>query len=334
MKNPSLLTAALVALSALAHAQTVTVTTAADTIDINASTGTVADLPGPDGEVSFSEALIATNNTPGHQTIEFGIGTGNVLLSSITGYYWRAYDTVTVDASTQQGTVSLWYWDLYLNADDCTLIGFDGGEFWFTASNGLAIGNTGVNLNLSGPGGHRVEGNTGGTIKIAGACNDNVLVGNTVQRIRVQGGSGNVVGGPHPEDRNFVTGYGTWNVSSGLPSGTAFEIVGTTGLLVENNSIGTTPDGLAQGNAACTIGIGIQGVNDDLVVRDNLIGGIKAVGIGTWAGYLFGNAVILWGSGGSNIELSGNTIGLDATGEPLLGSVWGIDVGTANGSGL
>jgi hypothetical protein len=48
---------------------------------------------------------------------------------------------------------------------------------------------------------------------------------------------------------------------------------------------------------------------------------------------LFGRAVLFWGTGGSNIELTGNTIGLDANGEPLLGSVWGIDVGNVNGAG-
>jgi hypothetical protein len=33
----------------------------------------VADLPGPDGRVTFREAVIAANNTPGPQTIHFNI---------------------------------------------------------------------------------------------------------------------------------------------------------------------------------------------------------------------------------------------------------------------
>ena len=37
------------------------------------ATGTIADLPGPDGLVSFSEAMIAANNTPGADTIAFAI---------------------------------------------------------------------------------------------------------------------------------------------------------------------------------------------------------------------------------------------------------------------
>ena len=35
-----------------------------DVVDIDQYAGTIDDLPGPDGEVSLSEALIATNNTP------------------------------------------------------------------------------------------------------------------------------------------------------------------------------------------------------------------------------------------------------------------------------
>ncbi len=38
-------------------------------------TATVADLPGPDGHISFGEAMIASNNTPGRQTIGFAIPT-------------------------------------------------------------------------------------------------------------------------------------------------------------------------------------------------------------------------------------------------------------------
>ena len=59
-----LLCAAL-AVGGTAGATTVTVTTSTDVIDIDGATGTITDLPGPDGIVSFSEAMIATNNTPG-----------------------------------------------------------------------------------------------------------------------------------------------------------------------------------------------------------------------------------------------------------------------------
>lgn len=68
------LLASLLALAAApaVSAQVVTVTTCEDAVDIpaNASAG---DLPGPDGLVSFREALIVTNGTPGPQTVAFAI---------------------------------------------------------------------------------------------------------------------------------------------------------------------------------------------------------------------------------------------------------------------
>ncbi len=334
-----------------AKGQTITVTISDDIVDIDWTSATIDDLPGPDGEISFSEALIAANNTPGHQTIGFAIPQsdwqlqfllpGRAVLTSITGFFFRADDEVTIDGTTQTaftgntnpngGEVAIYGNDLFINAANSTLIGFDSTSV-FVGSDTLVQGNTGsMNVTVNGSR-TRVEGNSGGTIAITG--DDNVVVGNTVLRMRLLSGNNNIIGGPNPEDRNFLTGYGTWNISSGLPSGTTLQVTGTVGTVIENNYIGTTPDGLAQGNPASTIGVSIEGTNDDLIVRDNLIAGIKAIGIKTWAGFQFGNAVLFWGSGGgTNIEISGNTIGLDATGEPLLGSVWGIDVGNVNGAG-
>ncbi len=60
----------------LVSAQVITVDISdAGIIDIDPQTATVADLPGPDGHISLSEALIASNNTPGKQTIGFAIPT-------------------------------------------------------------------------------------------------------------------------------------------------------------------------------------------------------------------------------------------------------------------
>ena len=59
--------------AATAFAAVITVNTGSDPIDIDWQTATIADLPGPDGKVSFSEAMIAANNTPGHDRIEFAI---------------------------------------------------------------------------------------------------------------------------------------------------------------------------------------------------------------------------------------------------------------------
>ncbi|HED65016.1 MAG TPA: hypothetical protein ENJ09_05610 [Planctomycetes bacterium] len=59
-------------------------------------------------------------------------------------------------------------------------------------------------------------------------------------------------------------------------------------------------------------------------VRNNLIGGILGRGQPPhWAGTVWGWAVYFSGNG-NDIELTGNTIGLDVNGDPTLGSVWGI----------
>lgn len=67
-------------LAAPALAKTIVVTTNQDVVDppFNPSglcgTGTLADLPGADGQVSLREAVIAANNTPGAKTIKFAPG--------------------------------------------------------------------------------------------------------------------------------------------------------------------------------------------------------------------------------------------------------------------
>jgi len=70
---------ALCALAPAAAAQTVTVDTVLDAVDFGGGR-TIDDLPGPDGRISFREALIATDNTPGPQTVAFAI--------PIDQFYW------------------------------------------------------------------------------------------------------------------------------------------------------------------------------------------------------------------------------------------------------
>ena len=100
---------ALVLLVPAAVAQTITVTTCDDEIDIPYWTGTLADLPGPDGLVSFPEALLVSDNEPGRQTIAFNIPPsewwlpnifpGQVMLYSMLG--WSCSDSVIIDGTTQ-----------------------------------------------------------------------------------------------------------------------------------------------------------------------------------------------------------------------------------------
>jgi hypothetical protein len=94
-----------------AAAQTVTVTTLEDVMDFPAPR-LVQDLPGPDGRVSFREALTAANNTPGPQTVAFAIPTSEFwLLSGIAllrleqdAFFLSGAET-TVDFSTQTANI-------------------------------------------------------------------------------------------------------------------------------------------------------------------------------------------------------------------------------------
>ena len=339
-----------------ALAQTIIVDTANDVIDFGGAMQ-VADLPGPDGKVSLPEAGLASDNTPGVQTIGFHIPQGEwqyqsffpgrAVLRPFLGF--RVFDTVILDATTQTaftgetnpeggGEVVIWAETYLIDNVGGAMIGFDNSSIHLSGgSNNVIQANTKTGIevfdsasNLIG-GANPSEGNTGGFVQIDRASN-NVVVGNTVQRVRVLGWIGggqpavdNRIGGPTPAERNYITGLGTWN-SQGWPSGFAVQLFNAIGTVIENNSIGTTPDGLQPGHGATTAGIYFSDENHATTIRGNRIAGILGHRIGTYPGVL-GTAIAIGGFG-SGIQIVGNTIGLDANGSPSLGSVTGI--GTEN----
>lgn len=350
---------ALLALSGaagLAGAQTIFVDTSNDVVDFGGAQQ-VANLPGPDGRVSLPEAGLASDNTPGVQTIGFHIPQnewlfqqffpGRAVLRPFLGF--RVFDTVILDATTQTaftgetnpeggGEVVIWQETYLIDNVGGAARGFDNSSFHLSGGSGNVIqGNTKTGVELydssfnliggAGPG----QGNTGGFIQVD-RSSDNVVVGNTVQRVRVLGWVGggqparnNRIGGPTAAERNFITGLGTWN-SQGWPSGFAVQVFDAIGTVIENNQIGTTPDGMQQGHLATTSGIYLEGENRDTVIRSNRIAGILGIRIGIYPGVL-GTAITIYGTG-SGVSIVGNAIGLNANDEPVLGSVTGI--ATAN----
>ena len=87
--------------------ETITVTTLFDVTDFSGAQQ-VGDLPGPDGRVSFREAVTAANNTPGPQTIAFAIPVSEfwlvpnvALLKLEDGAFFLRDAGTTVDFSTQ-----------------------------------------------------------------------------------------------------------------------------------------------------------------------------------------------------------------------------------------
>lgn len=340
----------------LAGAQTIFVDTTNDVVDF-AGAQQVADLPGPDGKISLPEAGLASDNTAGVQTIGFRIPQnewlyqqffpGRAVLKPFLGF--RVFDTAILDGRTQtaftgetnpDGGAEVMIW-----AESYLIDNVGGGVFGLDNSGIHLSGGSGNVLQSNTESGFEVfdsdanliggvnpgQGNSGGFIQIDRA-NDNVVVGNTVKRVRILGwidggqpATNNRIGGPTPAERNYITGMGTWN-SEGWPNGFAVQLFNAVGTVIENNQIGTTPDGLQQGHLATTAGIYFDAENNDTTIRGNRIAGILGKKIGVYPG-LVGTAIVIYGSG-SGIEIVGNTIGLDANGAPTLGSITGI--GTTN----
>lgn len=348
--------ASAVFLHCACKAQTITVDLSdADIIDVNPDTATVADLPGPDGRISFSEAMIASNNTPGRQTVGFAIPTSEWTYlpwyypgrAVVTGmmFYANAHDEVTIDGTTQtaftgdtnpdgQEVVILRGGGLWINADNCTVRGLDNTTIFSDRSFATFENNSLMGLDIyggEGGAGSLVRNNTGGGNLKINQSNNNIVVGNTFHRVRVLGwisgglpATNNRIGGPTPAERNYITGLGTRN-SQGIPGGYAVQLFHAIGTIIENNQIGTTPDGLSQGHPYTTAGVYFDTENYDTTIYNNRIAGIRAIAVPPHApSYPVGTAIQIHGEG-SGITITGNKIGLNANDQPVLGSVTGIE---------
>lgn len=335
-------------------AQIITVDiTDGDLIDIDPDTATVADLPGPDGHISFSEAMIASNNTSGKQTIGFAIPTSEWTYlpwyypgrAVITGQmlYGNAYSPVTIDGTTQTAftgdtnpegheVVILRNGGLYIPADDCKITGLDQSPVWIEGSNCIVANNSKMGINFYGGSGATVTGNTGGGYVQINQSSNNVVTGNIFDRVRVLGAMAigkpsvnNRIGGPNLSDRNFIRGFGTLN-SQGIPFGFAVQVFESIGSVIENNWIGTTQDGLSQGHPYTTTGVYLESENYQTVIRNNRIAGILSIAVPPHGPSYFVGTGIQVGGTGSGVSIVGNKIGLNANNEPVLGSVTGISL--------
>jgi hypothetical protein len=192
----------------LAVGEVITVTTVADVMDF-VMPQQVGDLPGPDGRVSFHEALAAVNNTPGPQTIAFAIPQSEwwlvpnmAILEQENGIFALYDDDTTVDFTTQTaftgdtnpdgnevgiyglepnawGVASIWIF-----GDNCTIKGLD--KVWMR---GYAV---------------RIQGNNN---RVIGCHTD----GGLYAAVYITGGSGgptptgNIIGGTEPGEANWLT---------------------------------------------------------------------------------------------------------------------------------
>lgn len=352
------------ALASAAHAQTVTVNTLFDVSDFGGS-HMVADLPGPDGKVSFREAVTATNNNTGPQTIEFAIPQNEwwfsdemAVLRLEDGVFIVTDNETTFDFSTQTDFTGdtnpngreVGIYGLEVNglgapailvlSDDCVFRGL--GIVWQRAQ-ALSIrgsrnrivecvtGEIEINpypdhcaFNVIG-GTEPTDGNELESIQLACGADDNLIIGNIITTIFVGASancdtsSRNQIGGPTPEERNVINGFGFYS-DEGFPLGEGIEVSWATDTLIEGNYIGITADGSARVDQVGPTGVRVND-SDNTTVRNNVVAGLWAPGRNHYEGEFFGQAIHVTATNrdNNNTTLEGNLIGTDATGmNPII----------------
>ena len=227
-----------------AASQTVTVTTVNDVVDFGGFQQ-VRDLPGPDGQVSFREACIAANNTPGPQTIAFAIPEsewwlmpGIALLRLENGAFPLTDDGTVVDFTTQAafngGKVGIFGLDpnglgaqaISIDGNNCVIKGLD-----IVRQRGYAA---------------RIMGNNNRVI----SCN---TTGPLYSAFYVSGfigfptPTGNIIGGTQPGEGNVLSSVGidgpaegTVVIGNQIKAGVYVRGATQYGLIANNTRIGGT----------------------------------------------------------------------------------------------
>ncbi|MCG3125355.1 MAG: hypothetical protein CHACPFDD_00173 [Phycisphaerae bacterium] len=170
------------------------------------------------------------------------------------------------------------------------------------------------------------------SVEILCWSDDNVVIGNHIQHVRVSGSqycvypARNRIGGPTPEERNVIAGYGYYG-EEGFPTGSMVDVNWAQDTLIEGNYIGTTPDGMAREPQIGTAGVSVvDSINTH--VRGNLIAGLRTAGYNHYAGQLFGQAIYIGAINGDNqtVVVEGNLIGLAADGVTPIETLNGVVV--------
>jgi hypothetical protein len=171
----------------------------------------------------------------------------------------------------------------------------------------------------------------GAGVRIAGWSDETVVIGNTltggdfgvwvIGSIYSTTPKNNRIGGPTPEERNIIAGAGSY-CCEGAPSGAQVSLEYAESTIVEGNWIGLTPDGMASEGQVGPAGVDVYQSSGN-VIRNNVIGGIYAVGVNHYAGDLFGDAVHIEGESDANV-VQGNTMGTDPTGTIPIPNLRGV----------
>jgi hypothetical protein len=230
-----------------AAAQTITVTTLNDVTDFSGAQQ-VANLPGPDGRISFREALTAANNTAGPQTIafaipvsEFWLDTSVALLKLEVNAFFVNDAGTTIDFSTQTTNIG----DTNPNGPEIGIYGLQP-----NGAGVAAIFVNGDNCVIKGLGkiyqrgyGVQLVGDNNRVIgcQISGAFNGGVNIEGSGTTIP----TGNIVGGTAPGEGNTLTGMtirgpADGNIVIGNTVIGGLDVRGATqfGVFASNNRIG------------------------------------------------------------------------------------------------
>ncbi|UCF76052.1 MAG: DUF4347 domain-containing protein, partial [Betaproteobacteria bacterium] len=217
--------------SAGADEHTLVVDTASDILDGDTSSiGALLQNRGADGFISLREAIIATNNTAGADTITFNIAGAGAQTINLSSALPSISDQVTIDATTQGDFIST------------PIVVLDGNDL---VGNGLTLSATADGSEIRG---FVIRDFDGDGILIESGSDSNLIAGNYIGRLTVSGtdagvgeantgsgieiqGTSNIVGGTTAADRNVISG----NTGEGIL------ITGTTALsnAVRGNYIGT-----------------------------------------------------------------------------------------------
>lgn len=187
-------------------------------------------------------------------------------------------------------------------------------------------------------GGTTVEaGNDLGFIDILSWADENIVIGNQIKSIRIAGTdfthfpTGNRIGGPTPEERNVINGFG-YIGEEGFPVGEGILLNRAQDTLIEGNYIGTTADGMSRVIQRGPTGIEVRD-SIDTTIRNNLISGLYVLGVNHAAGRTFGTAIHVNAVNDHNmgVTIQGNLIGTDATGQNGILTYRGISVAQSTG---
>ncbi len=294
------------------------------TVDSTADTSLTTCDPATANDCTLRGAITDANLNPGADTINFAIPGTGVKTITLTSDLPTITDAVTIDGYSQPNASA----NTLATGDNAVLLV----ELNATSSTyGLNIGATG--------GGSSIRGlviNRANDINVASGSN--VISGNFIgtdptgttayasggEGISIQSGANNLIGGTTPAARNVVSVNGSTNEISlglGVPPARA------TGTIIRGNYIGTNasgtgdlvtfPNGIAVAQADnTTIGgsDGDDGAVDGEVGARNVISGNS-------------RAIYFYGYPATGVTISGNFIGVDATGETALGNDGDLAIG-------